>query len=122
MTTTRDKMLGTRGKRRYAMIKGPDDAAIWIRSLSEGERASLEEQNGKDPKRARARVIAAAVVNGPEGLPVFGEDDLAALEEIDAAWTLALLGPITEHWHNTLSLEDQVKNFATTPVDASQSY
>lgn len=123
MYATREQLLAATA-RRYRDV--PTLAGLFrLRSLTEVEKSHNElevlgRKGGLDKDRllaARRKLIALCVVDG-DGVPLLTADDVAALEQVDAAITGALYDAAIEHCGmKPGDLEDLVKNSAGVRVE-----
>lgn len=110
----------------------PDTGAdvVLVRELRGRERdeweASLAVQRGKqmvpDVANMRAKLVARSIVDGPDGEPVFTQQDVAALGELSAA-ALDRVFEVASRLSglNEAGLEEMGKASETVPGDGSSS-
>lgn len=120
---TKDALLA-KGKRRMAKVEVDGLGEISCRSLSEAEwsqyqRDSIDLRTGQVTPRglatAKARLIALCV-SDENGERVFGNGDLAAINEMDAKVVAALHAACEKHCGVN---EADAKNSETTDADSS---
>lgn len=117
-TITRSDILGTIGKRRIAKEEIDGIGVAYVRSITEGERAAIEDATRQDPKRARVLLIVSSLCD-EEGTPLLGKNDIDALMEADSRVTMALSNAIARHIQPT-DYEGTRKNLQETQGDDSQ--
>lgn len=116
-TITRSEILGTSGRRRIEHVHIVGYGDVHVRSITEGERAGIEDATRNDPKLARILLIIASVCDA-DGTPMFGKADVEALREADSRITMALSNAIAAHIQ-PVDIEDKLKNLPETHADAS---
>lgn len=102
---SREQLLARRGLRRFTTVDIAGLGCVRLRSLTERERARVDlretgAEDEPDRRRAecerRAAFIAACVVNA-EGVPLYDEEDIPELAELDAGEIAALFSAIQTH-------------------------
>lgn len=123
---TRDAVLA-RKTRRFRTITLDDGTTFRVRSLNELERTTYEnailaKKGGLNADRmadAKRRLIVLTVVDQHDR-PLFGDDDVAAMAEVDGALTGAMFDAAHEHCgFRKGDIEELVKNSEAIPADAS---
>ena len=120
---TKEQLLA-KCERRYKDFAIPGGGKVRIRSLKSAEiagwQASLLDPKTGEPcikrqKTARERLVAVSVVD-ENGVPIFGKDDLEALNGLDNAVIGKIAAEVTEfNGIDTEYLEETVGNSNGTP-------
>ncbi len=93
----RDKLL-ERGRPRYATIRVPDIGDVRVRSLSARETFALADRlAAAADKHEEAAIYIQACAVDDDGQPLFGDDDLETLINLEPHVTNALYSGILRH-------------------------
>lgn len=117
-TNTRDNLLATT-RRRYTVCELPGIGAVRIQSISELDRAKIEQVAAQDITRMRAQLLALTLVDD-EGARLFADSELDTILAMDSRVTNELSSRAMEHVGTQDGTDELVKNLQKTPDDAPQ--
>lgn len=109
--------------RRFHSATVPTLGDVRIQSLSEFERAEIEERGQKTPKLFNCYLMIGTLVDD-DGDRVLSEGDIEWLKQLDSRVSTAIVREILAHCgqpDEIETIEDLVKNLNESPVDVSQS-
>lgn len=110
MSSLRDNLLSTVGRRRYAEHEIDGVGRVRLQSITEKERSEFERLADTKPDEARAYLIVRSLVDA-DGLRVFADEDVKTVQEMDSAVTIALGSFVLRHtMPGALPIEDAIKN------------
>lgn len=115
MSDIRDKLLGS-VQRRYSTVEVPGLGAVRLQSLTELERAQIEQVAATDVTRMRAQLIAVALVDDA-GNRLFSDQETDHILRMDSRLTGELSTAVMLHVGRQDTTEDQVKNSEGTPAE-----
>ena len=98
-------------KRRYANLDVPGVGMIRVQSMTERERAAIEQAiiKGDTAGTMRARVLAACMVD-EDGRKIWGDHELETISEMDSVTVLAIFNAIDEFTTSGDNVEELEKN------------
>lgn len=114
MSDIRDRLLGS-VKRRYSTAEVAGLGLVRMQSLTELERAQIEQVASTDVTRMRAQLIALSLVDD-EGHRLFADQEVETILKMDSRLTGELSTAVMLHVGRQDTTEDEVKNSEGTPA------
>lgn len=114
----RDVLLATT-RRRYVVCDVPGVGNVRMQSISEADRAKIEQVAAQDITRMRAQLLALTLVDDT-GARLFADNEIDAILAMDSRVTNELSSRAMEHVGTQDTTEETVKNLQKTHDDAPQ--